>query len=330
MSAKTAQTAAFVYTRYGDADVLQRHESPLRSPGPSEVAVEVVTSGINHMEVFLRNGNEPSWQDDPWPRRSGSDFAGIVRACGPGVEAFRPGQDVIGHVRTGAHATHVVVDQAALVRKPKNVSWEMAGGMYLAGCTALDTLDELRIGSDDTVVISAAAGGVGSIEAQLAKHAGARVIGTCGERNFDYLRQLGIIPVKYGEGLAERIDRVAHGRVTAFIDNFGKDGSDTAERLGVPADRYRSSTDRRDVELRLLADDADSVAHGTSQLERLARLAEQRAFVLLISGLYALGDIVEAYEDLSRLHARGKIILATHPVSPYRVLKARDIHEAMA
>lgn len=330
MKGKNAHVATFAYTRYGDAEVLHKHDAPLATPPAGHVAVEVVTSGINHMEVFLRNGNEVTWKDDPWPRQSGSDFAGIVIACGPGPALFTPGQEVIGHVRTGAHATHLVVDAASLVPKPKNVPWERAGGLYLAGCTALEILDELKIGAADTLVVSAAAGAVGSVEVQLAKHRGARVIGTCGERNFDYLRQLGIIPVKYGDGLAEKIAHVARGQVTAYIDNFGKDGRAVAEQLGVAADRYRSSEDRRQVELRLLQDDSDSVAHGTSQLRRIATLAQERAFTLLVSGLYALDDIVEAYRDLSHLHSRGKIILATHPVSPYRVLKARDVHESMA
>ncbi|MGZ0712527.1 NADP-dependent oxidoreductase (plasmid) [Coraliomargarita sp. W4R53] len=327
MSNKTAQVGTFAYTHYGDAEVLQRHEQPLTPPGAGQVAVEVITSGINHMEVFLRNGNEATWADDQWPRRSGSDFAGIVVACGEGVTKHARGQEVIGHLRTGAHATHVTVDEAALVRKPKGVSWEVAGGLYLAGCTALDMLDELRIGPDDTIVVSAAAGAVGSIQVQLAKHAGARVIGTCGDRNFDYLRQLGIIPVRYGDGIVERIERVAHGRVTAYIDNFGKDGKDVAEALAVPANRYRSSEDRRESELRLLRDDPESIAHGTAQLQRLAELAQARAFTLLVSGLYPLDDIVEAYRDLSQLHARGKIILATQPVAPHPLRKARDVHE---
>ncbi|WP_454115359.1 hypothetical protein [Microbacterium lacticum] len=86
---------------------------------------------------------------------------------------------------------------AAIVHKPKTLTCEAAGGLFLAGATALDTLDTLKIGADDTTVISAAAGGVGSLETQLAKHRGATVVGTCAERNFDYLRQLGIKPVRY-------------------------------------------------------------------------------------------------------------------------------------
>lgn len=328
MKTRALESTWFEYERYGDADVLQRRSEPLTPPGTGEVTVEVITTAINHMEAFLRNGRESTWSDDPWPRRSGSDFAGIVVAAGPD-SGLRIGTQVIGHVRRGAHATHLTVPAAALVAKPANLLWEVAGALYLAGATALDTLDQLRIGPGDTLVVSAAAGGVGSIEVQLAKHRGARVIGTCGERNFDYLRQLGIIPVRYGEGIADRIRRVAGGPVTAFVDNFGKDGRDLAEDLGVPEARYRSSADRREVELSLLQEDAESVAHGTAQLARLARLADAGAFRLLISGLYPLDDIVEAYEDLAHLHSRGKVVLATRPVTTYRTVKAREIHEAM-
>lgn len=328
MKRMPAEATRYEYDTIGGADVLQERRHPLHPPGDGEVLVDIVASGVNHIEVFIREGYETEWDAEPWPRGSGSDFAGIVRAVGSGVSGFRPGDEVIGHVRTGAHASHVTVPAGALVRKPRNLEWEAAAGLYLAGATALETLDELRIGPADTLVVSAAAGGVGSLEVQLAKHRGARVIGTCGERNFDYLRQLGILPVKYGEGMAERIRRAAGRPVTAFIDNFGKDGRAISAELGVPIDRYRSSADRREVELRLLQDDPPSVAHGTDLLRRLADLAERGAFRLLVSGLYPLADIGDAFDDLSKLHARGKIVLATNPVTTYRLPKARDLQEA--
>lgn len=326
-----APTEAFTYryTHYGDADVLKRHQYPMPVPGPGEVLVEVISTAINHMDAFLRNGKEDTWHDDPWPRSSGSDFAGIVRRCGAGVTAPRIGANVVGHTRTGAHASHIVVPADQLVAKHGAIEWEVAGGLFLAGATALETLDDLRIGPSDAVVVSAAAGGVGSIEAQVAKYRGARVIGTCGERNFDYLRQLGITPVKYGEGMAERIRRAAGGAVTAYIDNFGKDGREVAEALGVPPERYRSSADRRQVELRLLRDDAESVSHATQVLQQVVDLAGAGAFRLLVSGLYPIEDIVDAFEDLAKLHARGKIVLATRPVTRARTLRAREVFERM-
>ena len=280
------QTTIVEYDHTGGADVLELRSHPLSRPGPGEVTVQVICAGISHIDGFIREGRETDW-DEPWPRRSGSDFAGIVVAVGDDVGSFRIGSEVIGHVRAGAHATFVNVPALALVTKPKSVTWEAAGGLFLSGATALDVLDELKIGAGDVVVISAAAGGVGSIEAQVAKHRGATVIGTCGDRNFDYLRQLGIKPVRYGEGIADRIRSATGGaQVTALIDNFGQDGHALAEELGVPANRYRSSADRREIELRLLRGDPESVAHGTEVLRRLVDLAQARTFTLLVSGIY--------------------------------------------
>lgn len=322
------ETKVVEYDRPGEADVLELRSRPLTPPGPGEVTVEVVTAGISHIDGFIRSGREDAGGDDPWPRRSGSDFAGIVVATGEGVARWRRGADVVGHVRAGAHAEYVTVPEGALVAKPRAVTWETAGGLYLAGATALDTLDELRVGEGDVVVISAAAGGVGSIEAQIARHRGARVIGTCGDRNFDYLRQVGITPVRYGEGIADRIRAVAGGPVTAMIDNFGQDGRALADDLGVPEARYRSSEDRRRTEVALLSDDPAALARGTRLLEEVVRLAERRAFTVLVSGFYPLADVAEAYSDLARLHARGKVILGTRPVTTVRSLKARDVFES--
>lgn len=315
------------YERSGDSDVLRLERRALAAPGPGEATVEVVTAGISHIDAFIRAGRETDWPDS-FPRRSGTDFAGIISAVGPGVSKFRVNAEVVGHVRSGAQATYLTVDVASLVTRPKNVTWEVCGGLYLAGATALDTLDTLKVSKGDTVVISAAAGGVGSIEAQVAKHLGARVIGTCGARNFDYLRQLGIIPVQYGEGIADRIRKSAPDGISAFIDNFGQDGRELADELGVRPDRFRSSADRRDVELALLRDDPESVARGTKLLERVALLAEKRAFTLLVSGFYPLDDVAGAYADLESLHSRGKVVLGTNPVNPHKIVKARGVHEA--
>ena len=326
MVKKPQQSMVVEYDRTGDTGVYELRRHPLTEPAPGEVVVEVICAGISHIDGFIREGRETDWVE-PWPRRSGSCFAGVV-VSGTRASRFPPGSEVIGHVRSGAHSTYVTVPEAALVAKPKSLAWEAAGGLFLAGATALDTLDELKIGQNDTVVISAAAGAVGSVEAQLARHRGATVIGTCGDRNFDYLRQLGIKPVRYGEGIVDRIRAAAGGPVTALIDNFGQDGHDIAAELGVPQSRYRSSADRRHTELRLLRDDPESVARGTALLERLAQLAQARAFTLLISGLYPLEEISDAYLDLQKLHSRGKVLIGTHLVTTFRTLKARDVHEA--
>ena len=288
----------------------------------------MICAGISHIDGFIRGGQEAEWPDEPWPRRSGSDFAGVV------VSGDRGSTVPAGHRGDRPRAARAPTRRSSTCPRRRSSPsrrasrWETAGGLFLAGATALDTLDALKIGPGDTVVISAAAGAVGSIEAQLAKHRGAKVIGTCGDRNFDYLRQLGIKPVRYGEGIADRIREAAGGPVTALIDNFGQDGRDLADELGVPESRYRSSADRRHTELRLLRDDPESIAYGTQLLARLAELAQARAFTLLISGLYPLEEIRDAYLDLQKLHSRGKVLIGTHMVTTFRTLKARDVHEA--
>jgi len=320
------QTARAVrFHEFGGVDVLQIDEVEMPTAGSGEVVVEVITTGINHIEAFIRAGTLGDDTPTTLPGRQGSDFAGIICEVGHGVTGFRRGDEVLGHVERGAQATHLAVPVENLVKKPAALTWEVAGGLFLAGYVALETLDQLHLGDGDTLVVSAAAGGVGSMEVQLAKAQGVRVIGTCGKRNFDYLRQIGITPVLYGPGIVDRIRAVAPDGVTAYIDNFGQDGQEIADELGVDPGRYRSSEHRRELELAALtvADD-ESRRHRTAQLERLAGLAGKRTMNVLISGLYPFDDVRYAFDDLERMHARGKIVLGTRPVTAYTMEKARD------
>lgn len=321
-------TRSLRYARYGGPDVLEFIESEMPHPRWGEVVVDVLASGINHIEAFVREGHLAETVPIELPTGQGSDFAGLVREVGTGVEGWKRGDEVIGHAVRGAHATQVVVPASSLVRKPKRVSWEEAGGLYLAGLTALDTLDGLHLKQGDTLVISAAAGGVGNIEAQLAKFAGVRVIGTCGERNHDFLREQGVKPVVYGEGMADRIRKLAPEGVTAFIDNFGQDGQELAFELGVPPEKYRSSEDRKAIELAALEPDEEFSAHATKQLQRLAEYAADHALRVVVSAFYPFDLIIDAFEDLERLHARGKIIVGMRPANPERIVKQRDLHDA--
>lgn len=328
MKRSTRSMWAVEFAAHGGCEVLDIVPHEIPRPGPGEVVVEVLAAGINHIEAFIREGRLAEELPSTFPQSQGSDFAGIVVDAGAGVTGFARNDEVLGHAVRAAHATHVVVPATSIVQKPKELPWEIAGGLYLAGVTAVQTIEDLRIGAGDTVVVSAAAGGVGSIETQLAKRAGARVIGTCGERNFDYLRQQGIIPAVYGDGIAERIEALAPNGVSAYIDNFGQDGRETADALGVAPGRYRSSDDRRDAEIAAVEPTAEHGAHLTRQLDRLARIVAAREVAVLISGFYPFDFVRDAFDDLERLHARGKIVLGMRPVNAYRVLKARDVADA--
>lgn len=294
--------------------MLEFVDSPPPTPGPGEVVVEVLAAGINHIEAYVRQGLFADSVPVVFPQRQGTDFSGLVTAIGEGVTSFAKGSEVLGHVVMGSHANYVAVPQSQLVAKPANLSWEVAGSLFLAGLAANDAVEAVRVAPRDIVVVSAAAGGVGSMEAHLAMAKGATVIGTCGERNFDYLRQIGVKPVVYGDGLADRIRAIARGPVSAYIDNFGRDNHAVAEELGVSPARFRSSEDRRDIEVQALRPTADqSVAH-TRVLAKLAGLAADRALNVLISGFYPFDRVHEAFEDLEQRHARGKIVLGMRPV----------------
>lgn len=331
MSRHATDTARVVqFSRFGGPEVLEIAEVPRPEPGPGEVLVEVLSAGLNHMEALIRRGLFDSEHSGVFPQRQGTDLAGIVAGLGTGVSDLRLHADVVGHALTGSHASYVCVPRSNLLLKPKNVSWEVGGALFLAGVTAYRALEETHVGPGDTVVVSAAAGGVGNMEVQLAKRRGATVIGTCGERNFDYLRQIGVQPVVYGDGIAERIRAVAPGGVTVFLDNFGGTNPSLAEELGIEPGRFHSSDDRKEIELRAVWPSEETAAEDTEILAQLLALVAEQKLRVLVSGFYPLDYVQDAFDDLERLHARGKVVLGMKPVNAARVTKARDVAEARA
>jgi NADPH:quinone reductase-like Zn-dependent oxidoreductase len=327
--------SAVQYDRYGGFDVVNVVPQERPEPGPDEVVIEVVSAGLNHVERFLREGRFRKQIKLDFPVGQGVDVAGIVRLRGSNVRDLAIGAEVMGHVPgSGSHATWARVPATSLIKKPESVPWEVAGSLWLAGCTASTIVQDAHLGPEDAVVVSAAAGGVGHIECQLALAAGAFVIGTCSPRNHDYLWQIGVTPVTYGDGLEARIAEAADGRpVTAFIDNHGGDNPALAEALGVDRTRFASQDHRRDAELRFLrAPGVDD--EGMAVLRSLTRMLEDHKLRVLISGFYPFEYIVDAYEDLAEMHSRGKVVIGMQPVETgarlgwYRSEKARTLHEA--
>ncbi|MBC7725252.1 MAG: NADP-dependent oxidoreductase [Burkholderiaceae bacterium] len=320
--------SAVTFSQYGGVDVLDLVEMEKPVAGRGEIVVEVLAAGINHVEAYVRQGQFDGEVPITFPQRQGSDFSGLVSSIGEGVTSFSKGAEVLGHASMSSHANWVVVPQSQLVAKPASLSWEVAGSLFLAGLAADDAVQAVNVSAEETVVISAAAGGVGSMEAHLAMARGATVIGTCGERNFDYLRQIGVKPVVYGGGLAERIRALAPRGVHAYIDNFGGDNVRVAEELGVATARFRSSDHRRDIELEAMNPTPEQAEQHTRVLARLAGLAGERKINVLISGFYPFDKVREAFDDLEQRHARGKIVLGMRPVdNSFHGLGARKVRD---
>ena len=199
---------AITYTEFGGPEVLTLTETPAPQPGPGEIAVRVEAAGVNPIDWKLRSGARPSGAITE-PRTVGSDLGGVVTAVGPDVDGFRVGDPVAAFGVRGAYATDVVVAAAKAYLRPPNVSAADAAALGIPFGTAYQTLRSLGVRADDTLLVHGGSGAVGQAIIQFAALWGATVIATASERRFDRVRELGAVPVAYGEGLADRVREAA-------------------------------------------------------------------------------------------------------------------------
>ena len=231
---------AVIYETYGGPEVLELREVPEPHAGPGEVRVRVSAAGLNPMDWLMSSRPESAAQFGlTVPSGFGSDLAGVVDEVGDGATGFAVGDRVYGGAMARAAADFVVVKTPAdaLWHTPEGISDEVASTLPVAGLAAAAALAAIGLRSGDIVLIGGAAGGVGVLAVQLAKLAGATVIGTASEGTFEFLRQLGAEPVAYGPGLADRVRALAPDGITAATDLFGTETAETALALGVPPER---------------------------------------------------------------------------------------------
>ncbi|MEU9019533.1 NADP-dependent oxidoreductase [Actinomadura sp. NPDC048394] len=234
---------AVIYETFGGPEVLELRDVPEPHAGPGEVRVRVTTVGLNPMDWLLAARPDAAARFGiTLPSGFGSDFAGVVDEVGDGAAGFAAGDRVYGGAvgRTAADFLVIKVPTASpemLWHTPDGISDEVASTLPVAGLSAAAALAAIDLGSGDTVLIGGAAGGVGVFTVQLAKLAGATVIGTASEGTFDFLRRLGAEPVTYGPGLADRVRALAPEGVTAATDLFGTETAEAALALGVPPER---------------------------------------------------------------------------------------------
>jgi len=229
---------------------------------------------------------------------------------GPGVTQFTVGDEVLGFVDTrSSHAELVVVDVENVVARPSNVPWDAAGSLFVAGTTAYAAVRAVDLVKGETVVVSGAAGGVGSLAVQLAVDAGASVIGLASEGHHPWLASHGVTPVLYGEGVAERLREVADGAIDAFIDTFGGGYVELAVGLGVAPVRINTIIDRAAAEQYGAKTDGTAAAASAEVLTELVGLIGAGRLEVPIAKTYPLADVREAFRELEQRHALGKIVL---------------------
>ncbi len=295
---------------YGGIEVLRVAEVPRPSPGPGRALVQVKAAGINPGEASIRKGVFAERWPATFPSGQGSDFAGVVAELGPGGSRFRVGDEVIGFTDDRAsHAELVVVLEKNLVAKPKSVPWEVAGSLFVAGTTAYAAVRAVSLAAGDTVVVSGAAGGVGSLVVQLARRAGAKVLGLSSEKHHGWLTRHGVVPIAYGPGVAERVRAASGGRVDAFIDTFGADYVELALALGVSPGRIDTIINFAAVEKYGVKAEGNAEAASAEVLGELAALVDEGQLEVPIARTYRLAEVQAAYRDLEQRHTMGKIVL---------------------
>jgi NADPH:quinone reductase-like Zn-dependent oxidoreductase len=293
------------FDRFGDPSVLYLADVPLEDPGPGQVRVRMRAAGLNPVDYKIRCGTS-RYPVTP-PAGSGRELAGVVEAVGPGVERLTVGAEVFGTIPGGALADAVVAAETYFARRPDDVPAVVAGGLALAGQTAWDALASQPLEAGETIVLSAAAGGVGSILSQLALLRGLRVIGTAGAANDEWLRLIGVTPVHYGDGLAARLREAADGEpIAAVFDLHGPETIEAALELGVPPERINTNaTDPTPYGVRAVGRGPTSIP----TLGRLAALVADGTLTVPIAAVYPLEQVREAFERLEQGHLRGKVVL---------------------
>ncbi|MBM7170308.1 NADP-dependent oxidoreductase [Streptomyces sp. G44] len=303
---------AISYNGYGGPDVLEYGEVRDPKVGPDSVLVKVRAAAVNPVDWKCREGHLDGLLDPVFPVIPGWDVAGVVVRPGASAPEFAVGDEVIGYVREdflsrGTFAEYVAAPVRTLAPKPRNLSFEEAAGLPLAGLTAYQVMVKaLQVKDGDTVLVHAAAGGVGSLAVQLGRHAGARVIGTAGERNHDFLRELGAEPVTYGEGLVDRVRALAPEGVDAAFDTVGGDTLKASAELLASGGRLASIADGGVLGL---GGHYCFVRPDAADLLRLTELAEQGVVTVHVDRTFPLERAADAHRLSEEGRTRGKIVV---------------------
>lgn len=303
---------AITYSRFGSADVLELTEVPDPHVGPDTVVVRVRAASVNPVDWKVREGYLEGVIDTTLPAIPGWDVAGVVEQVGLDTPEYQVGDEVYGYVRKdtvhdGTFAELVAAPVRTLARKPASLSFEEAAAVPLAGLTAYQAIQRSGVREGQTVLVHAAAGGVGAFAVQIARALGARVIGTASERNHEFLRSLGAEPVTYGDGLADRVRGLAPGGVDVALDLVGGDAVATSAAVLAQGGTIASITDA-----------TARTEHGghyvwvrpsTADLDALTELFDAGKLSVEVAQVFDLADTADAHRASESGHTRGKVVV---------------------
>jgi NADPH2:quinone reductase len=303
---------AITYAKFGGADVLELTEQPDPHIGPDTLLVRVKAASVNPVDWKVREGYLEGLIDTVFPAVPGWDVAGVVEQVGLDTPEFQVGDEVYGYVRKdtvqgGTFAELVAAPVRTLARKPASLSFEEAAAVPLAGLTAYQAIQRAGVREGQTVLVHAAAGGVGAFAVQLAKVLGARVIGTASEGNHEFLRALDAEPVTYGDGLADRVRALAPDGIDVALDFAG--GESVAASAQVLAEHGTIAS---------ITDATARTGHGghyiwvrpsTADLDALTALFDTGRLSVEIAQVFDLADAADAHRASETGHIRGKVVV---------------------
>jgi NADPH:quinone reductase-like Zn-dependent oxidoreductase len=302
---------AVLLETFGGPEHLILQNVPEPHAGSGQIRVRVTAAGLNPMDWFMTSDAATAARFGlTLPSGFGTDYAGVVDEVGPDARGYNIGDRVFGTALSRAVADHLVIDADGNIstgvahHTPDTVDDRVAATLSIAGSTAAAALAVLDLGPDDTVLIGGAGGGVGVFAVQLARIAGARVVGTGSSSTADYLRSLGAEPVTYGDGLADRIRQLGGAPVTAALDLHGTDTVQVARELGI--DDSRICTIAAQVEGVTAANGANA---GPEALDNIAQLVAAGQIHVPIAATFAVDDIRSAVALQAGRHVRGKVVV---------------------
>ena len=296
---------ALQFTEYGGPEVIRLGEAPEPHAGPGQIRILVRAASVNGADWKFRSGMYAQGKPLDGTGYPGFDAAGVVDEIGEGVTSVAVGDDVFGLGRN-THAEYAVLDSWA--PKPASVDWAVAAAAGTVAETAERVLRLLDVREGSTIVIDGGAGGVGSVTTQFAKARGATVIASASEANQDYLREIGAIPVVYGEGMVERVRALRVDKIDAVLDAVGKTPIEDLISLAPEPSQVVSIANFAAAEAgaRVTGGGADS--QPMKALAEAAELMEQSKLVIKIQ-TFPFERAAEAHQISQDGHARGKLVL---------------------
>ena len=296
---------AVVVDEFGGPGVLHVADRELPEPGAGQVRVRVRAAGVNGIDGTIRSGAAQQMFPTELPAVLGLEISGTVDGVGAGVEGLAAGDEVLGFADGGGYAEYALATTVA--PKPAELGWAEAASLPVAAETALRVLRVLEVTQGDTLLIHGAAGGVGTVAVQLAIARGATVVGTASEANHDHLRELGAIPVLYGDGLVERVRAAAPDGVDAVFDAAGRGALPDSIELRGGASRIVTIADPAAFGLGIPF--SGEAARDAGDLAEVARLAADGRLRVTVAETYPLEKAPAAHEVVATGHGRGKVVL---------------------